>query len=75
MTGFVGGDNAVLVIDDNGTAEEGQPPGWRYAQVRNMPLPWARQPIARRWCQQRVGERRSAGDGRYASVSTGELGE
>ena len=43
-----------------GNVGPGAPPGGcrrratiRLALPRNMPLPWARQPIARRWCQRR----------------------
>ena len=39
------------------------------ALPRSMPLPWARRPIARRWCQQRC-ELRGTGDGGPAPVST-----
>ena len=47
---LVGGDNAVSVMTTRHCRRRA---AIRLALPRNMPLPWARQPIARRWCQQR----------------------
>ena len=45
---LVGGADAVLVVDDTTLPKKGC---IRWGSRRNTPRPWARPPIARRWCR------------------------